>query len=157
MDGRCFLAVLLLSPMLGTAAAHPRCRCKRLMAERDEARAEGFAEAALAVEQSVEIDKLSEYGWLALAATAGNAPAAIPACSGNTTCMCCLAAVPAVRSKDMLLQRLHTTEQQLLATYRDEASSDLIQVGGWLGGWVGGWVPQIREGRMERGGLGGVG
>jgi hypothetical protein len=34
----------------------------------------------------------------------------------------------------MLLQRLSTTELQLLATYRDEASSDLIQVSGWVGG-----------------------
>lgn len=34
------------------------CSCKRLAAERDEARAEGFAEAALAVEQGLEIDRL---------------------------------------------------------------------------------------------------
>lgn len=67
-----------------------RIRCKHLMAERDEARAEGYAEAALAVEQSVEIDKL-------------------------------------MRAKHMLLQRLATTEEQLLACFRDEAASDLIQ------------------------------
>lgn len=29
----------------------------------------------------------------------------------------------------MLLARLHTTERQLLATFRDEASTDLIRVG----------------------------
>lgn len=36
------------------------CRCKRLLGERDEARAEGYAEATLAVELSLEVDKLSE-------------------------------------------------------------------------------------------------
>ena len=52
------------------------------MAERDEARAEGFSEAALAVEQSVEIDKLSKPCWLlaAAAAAAGDAPAASARC-----------------------------------------------------------------------------
>ena len=44
----------------------------------------------------------------------------------------------------MLLQRLSTTELQLLATYRDEASSDLIQVSGWVGGKVGGWLAVMR-------------
>lgn len=36
------------------------------MAERDEARAEGYAEAARGVEQSVEIDRLREWlvGWV---------------------------------------------------------------------------------------------
>ncbi|KAI3434396.1 hypothetical protein D9Q98_002474 [Chlorella vulgaris] len=67
-----------------------RRRCKRLMAERDDARAEGYAEAALAVEQGMQIDRLR-------------------------------------RAKDMLLARLHTTERQLLATFRDEASTDLIR------------------------------
>jgi hypothetical protein len=37
-----------------------RRTCKRLVVERDEARAEGFAEAALAVEQGLEIDRLRE-------------------------------------------------------------------------------------------------
>jgi hypothetical protein len=38
-----------------------RRRCKRLLAERDEARAQGYAEAALAVEQGIEIDRLREF------------------------------------------------------------------------------------------------
>ncbi|KAL4442970.1 hypothetical protein ABPG77_008461 [Micractinium sp. CCAP 211/92] len=67
-----------------------RRRCKRLLGERDEARAEGYAEATLAVELSLEVDKLK-------------------------------------RTKDMLLQRLATTEEQLLACFRDEASTDLIR------------------------------
>ncbi|KAL4457696.1 hypothetical protein ABPG75_012561 [Micractinium tetrahymenae] len=67
-----------------------RRRCKRLLAERDEARAESYAEATLAVELSVEVDKLT-------------------------------------RTKEMLLQRLATTEEQLLACFRDEASTDLIR------------------------------
>ncbi|KAI7838889.1 hypothetical protein COHA_007354 [Chlorella ohadii] len=67
-----------------------RRTCKRLVVERDEARAEGFAEAALAVEQGLEIDRLR-------------------------------------RTKDGLLLRLRTAEEQLLATYRDEAATDLIQ------------------------------
>lgn len=49
--------------MLLSATALPwGRRCKRLLAERDEARAEGYAEATLAVELSLEVDKLSESG-----------------------------------------------------------------------------------------------
>ncbi|PSC68867.1 hypothetical protein C2E20_7579 [Micractinium conductrix] len=74
----------------GTPPSVLRRRCKQLRAERDEARAEGYAEATVAVQLGLEIDRLK-------------------------------------RAKDMLLQRLQVTEQQLLATYRDEASTDLIQ------------------------------
>lgn len=51
------LQLLLLTPECVMPSLLP-CSCKRLAAERDEARAEGFAEAALAVEQGLEIDRL---------------------------------------------------------------------------------------------------
>jgi hypothetical protein len=64
------------------------------MAERDEARAEGFSEAALAVEQSVEIDKLSKPCWMPVAAAAGDAAASGAGCClisrGLTLCAACL-------------------------------------------------------------------
>jgi len=56
-------------------------RCKRLARERDEARAESFAEASVAVQRGIEIDNLK-------------------------------------RAKDMLLQRLETTEMQLMMAMR---------------------------------------
>lgn len=50
-------------PCVACAADPPRC--KALLAERDEARAETYTEAARSVEQSVEIDKLRECrGWV---------------------------------------------------------------------------------------------
>jgi len=60
---RCSYVATLATVLLRAPASClclPVLRCKRLLVERDQARAEGFAEAALAVEQSVEIDKLSE-------------------------------------------------------------------------------------------------
>jgi len=36
-------------------------RCKRLARERDEARAEAFAEASAAVQRGIELDNLSEW------------------------------------------------------------------------------------------------
>lgn len=60
---RTWAAALLPPLMLLSATALPwGRRCKRLLAERDEARAEGYAEATLAVELSLEVDKLSESG-----------------------------------------------------------------------------------------------
>jgi len=56
-------------------------RCKRLARERDEARAESFAEASVAVQRGIEIDNLK-------------------------------------RARDMLLQRLETTEMQLMMAMR---------------------------------------
>ncbi len=56
-------------------------RCRRLARERDEARAESFAEASVAVQRGIEIENLK-------------------------------------RAKDMLLQRLETTEMQLMMAMR---------------------------------------
>lgn len=143
---------------LGHPPVPPPRRCKRLVAERDEARAEGFAEAALAVEQSVEIDKLREWPPASDACMPLRSFVAVgfvcPARSltvvgqgrglGQFLWHCIPASLRALprltpasphprppplagRSKDMLLQRLQVTEAQLLATYRDEASTDLIQ------------------------------
>jgi hypothetical protein len=47
--------------------------------------------------------------------------------SSRSALRACTAHAPAGRAKDGLLSRLRSAEEQLLATFRDEAATDLIQ------------------------------